>query len=295
MSAEVGAVVVRWGGGDEVERCLRSLLEHGGASLARVVLVDSGSGDGGAERLSGRFPAVEVLALEANRSFAWAANQGAIRLAECPLLLLLNPDAELCPGCLDRLVGFLAGRQRAAAAVPLLAHPDGTSQHPWQLRRLPSAWRLASGRAGASQVAGPPPEGPLQVEQPAAAAWLVRRAVWDALGGLDSAFEPAWWEDVDFCARLASRLGDPGFPAGEGFWLVPEARVVHQGGSSVARLGDAALLAHFHHNQLRYARRHHPQAAAMIALGVALSLFTRAVLRPSRRAAYLAALKALRG
>ena len=39
----VVAVVVRWRGGDEVRRCLRSLTDHGGPALHRVVLVDSGS------------------------------------------------------------------------------------------------------------------------------------------------------------------------------------------------------------------------------------------------------------
>jgi GT2 family glycosyltransferase len=295
VTASVGAVVVRWRGGAEVERCLRSLEAHGGGSLAAIVLVDSGSGDEGAERLARLFPGVQVLALSDNLSFAWATNQGAAALVDCPLVLLLNPDTELTPGCLDHLVGFVEERPAAAGAVPLLANPDGSSQHLWQLRRLPSPWRLACGRAGPAQVPGPVPGVPLAAEQPAAAAWLVRRPVWEALDGLDTSFAPAWWEDVDFCARLAGRLGTPGFPASEGWWLVPEARVVHHGGSSVAHLGDAQFLTHFHRNLLGYARRHHPRAAGMIAAGVRASLLARALARPARRAAYLEALRALRG
>lgn len=288
----VSAVVVRWRGGSEVERCLRSLLDHGGPSLGRVVLVDSGSGDGGAERLAARFPDIEVLALAANRSFAHAANVGA---ASCgnELLLLLNPDATVETGTLDALVNEIAKSPGVAGAVPLMVGPNGEPQHRWQLRRLPTAFRLAAGLAGAPAF-GRPPEVTAFVEQPAAAAWLVRRSVWQQLGGFDEAFAPAWWEDVDFCARLAGRLDDAALPADAGFVVAPSARVVHIGGSSVAELGDAAFLAAWSRNLVRFAARHHPHRTGAIAAGLRVSLMVRAVLRPARSAAYLAARRGLR-
>ncbi len=285
------AVVVRWRGGDEVDRCLQSLLRHGGRDLERVVLVDSGSADGGAERLAAAFPDVEVVALDENRSFAFAANQGAAH-SDSPCLLLLNPDTETTAGAVDALAGALAKRPDAAGVVPLLVGADGVPQHRWQLRRLPGPLRLATGRGGASQFHGHAPTEPAPVEQPAAAAWLVRRTVWDALGGLDEAFAPAWWEDVDFCARLR-RLGrDTGAPAA-GFWVVPSARVAHGGGSSLSHLADAEFLAAYHRNLLRYAERHHPSCFTAIRAILRLSLSSRAMLRPSRRAAYLAATRVI--
>ena len=285
------AVVVRWRGGDEVDRCLRSLLDHGGARLGRIVLVDSGSGDGGAERLASAFPQVEVLALPDNRSFAHAANRGADACDE-ELLLLLNPDTELGADSLDTLIGGLENSPDAAGVVPLLVGADGRPQHRWQLRRLPTAVRLGAGLAGAPACRQPPPI-PALVPQPAAAAWLVRRELWAALGGLDEAFTPAWWEDADFCARLAGRLGDPSLPADTGFVVVPTARITHRGGSSVAELGDAAFLAAWTRNLVRYARRHHPGRAGAIVAGLRLSLLGRAALRPARSGAYLAARRAL--
>ncbi len=77
MNCDIRAVVVRWRGGDEVRRCLLSLMELGGERLNRVVLVDSGSGDGGAEGLAAKFPDVEVIALTENHGFAHAADRGA--------------------------------------------------------------------------------------------------------------------------------------------------------------------------------------------------------------------------
>ena len=287
----VHAVIVRWRGGDEVGRCLRSLLDLGGPRLERVVLVDSGSGDGGAKRLAAEFPDVGVIALAENHGFAHAADRGATE-GEAPLLLILNPDTEITPGALEALASLLDERPQAAGAAPLLEDVDGGSQHRWQLRNLPTVSRLARGLPGAAAFSAPPTR-PIEIAQPAAAAWLVRRCVWEALGGLDPTFTPAWWEDVDFCARLRARLGSTDFPCDRGFVVQPAAHVRHAGGSSVAAMGDAAFLTAYYRNLLHYTARHHPGRLLFVRRGLRISLAARALLRPSRRQAYQAALEAI--
>lgn len=292
MTASIRAVIVRWRGGDEVRRCLDSLRAHGGPSLERIVLVDSGSGDGGAERLRSDFTDVEVMALRENRGFAYAADCGAGEGSE-PLLLLLNPDIEVEAGVIGRLVDTLESRPQSAGVAPLLASPDGTSQHRWQLRRLPRLIDLALGRPGAPAFRSPP-RLPAPCQQPAAAAWLVRRPVWNALGGLDPTYAPAWWEDVDFCARLSARLHEPDFPADQGFVVEPAARMSHEGGSSVAALGQDAFLSAYYGNLLRYTGRHHPGWLRWVRRSVALGLNARIVVQPARRDALRSALRAIR-
>jgi GT2 family glycosyltransferase len=284
------AVVVRWRGGDEVERCLRSLL--GQVALDRIVLVDSGSGDGGADRLAGSFPEIQVLALPENRSFAWAAGRG-FEACDEDLLLLLNPDTELPPAAVAGLVRALDRRAAAAGVVPLLRDPDGRPQHRWQLRRLPGPARLTLGLGGAPAFGSSPRE-PAPVAQPAAAAWLLRRSVWLALEGLDPRFAPAWWEDVDFCARLRSRLSEADFPVSEGFWVEPGVELRHVGGSSIERLSDRDFLTAFFGNLLRYAGRHHPRRLSSIRLGLLASLRARSAVRPARREAYRHAIRKIR-
>ena len=275
---KIAAVVVRWRGGDEIDRCLQSLLTQTGDRLSRIVLVDSGSGDGGADRLAKAFPEIEVVALAENRSFAHAANVGAAGSTE-DLLFLLNPDTELEKDVVATLAAALEERPRAAGVVPLLVKPDGSAQHRWQLRRLPTVARLATGRSGAPAFAMPPMEA-TPVEQPAAAAWLIRRDVWRALGGLDETYAPAWWEDVDFCARLIARIGDPGFPADSGFVVVPKVRVRHIGGSSLLELDGSTFRMAYTRNLVRYASLHHPERLAAIRAGLRWSLVARALLRP---------------
>jgi GT2 family glycosyltransferase len=292
-NASVDVVVVRWRGGAEVERCIRSLTTRGGGGIGRIVLVDSGSGDGGGQRLATTFPEIDVVLLEENRSFAWAVSQGVQRCSEA-LLWLLNPDTEIQPDSLAQLTRFLSEHPEVCGAVPLLVHPDGSEQHRWQLRRLPTASRLALGMRGRPQFGADPPTTAQPVEQPAASSWLIRRSLWDELKGLDPVFEPAWWEDVDFCKRLADRVGRSSAPPSSGFWLVPSSRVVHSGGSSLIHLGDASFLAAYFRNLMRYAERHHRRQLRWIRSGLILSLKARAVMRPSRANAYREAVRALR-
>jgi GT2 family glycosyltransferase len=292
MTASVRAVIVRWRGGDEIRQCLSSLLGSAGPQLAHVVLVDSGSGDRGAERLASEYPDIEVMALAENRGFAFAAGCGAAEGTE-PLLLLLNPDIDVQAGAVEALVGLLDSRPRTAGVVPLLTGLDGESQHRWQLRHLPKATNLALGLPGAPAFSSPP-TAPLPVAQPAAAAWLVRRSVWETLGGLDPTFEPAWWEDVDFCARLHDRLGEPGFSCDEGFIVGPAAQMLHGGGSSVAALGPEAFFSAYYTNLLRYTARHHRGRLGLIRRALRLSLFLRLLLRPAQRNALRVALDTIR-
>ena len=197
----------------------------------------------------------------------------------------------MATGAVDKLAEFLARRPGAAGVVPLLDGPDGVSQHRWQLRRLPGTFRLALGLSGAPAFSSPPGK-PAPVPQPAAAAWLVRRPVWEALGGFDPTFEPAWWEDVDFCARLSDHLADSRFPANEGFWVEPAARLRHVGGSSVAALGREAFLTAYYTNLLHYTVRHYPGRLGAVRRALRIGLVARAVLRPGQRQALRSALRA---
>src|SRR5919106_21707 len=79
-----------------------------------AIVVDNASSDGSAERAS---PAgVRLIRNPDNRGFARAANQG-IAATEAPMILLLNPDAEVVGGSLEALVKV--ARERPQALEPV--------------------------------------------------------------------------------------------------------------------------------------------------------------------------------
>jgi GT2 family glycosyltransferase len=275
----VDAVIVSWRSGPELDRCLRSLVDHADDNLASVTVVDSGSGDGTADTIAGAWPTVRVEALRDNVGFGAAANHG-VECGAAETVLLLNPDTEVPAGTVARLLETLDSESSAFGVVPLLIGPDGRSQHRWQLRRLPTPWRLATGRPGTPAFRNPPSQ-VRAVPQPAAAAWAVRRRRWSELGGFDPRFRPAWWEDVDLCARLVEATGSR---PETGFMVDPGATVAHMGGSSLPRLGSEAFLAAYHRNLLRYAAVHHPGRLASIRTTLRAVLAIRGLRRPDMSA-----------
>ena len=217
-----------------------------------------------------------------NLGFAGGVNAG-IEAARAPVLLLLNPDARPLPGALDELLKGLETHPTAAGLAPRLTGAGGESQFRWQLRPLPSPWRLL-----AETLLRMPPPGPREepasgarVEQPAAAALLLKREVLTAVGGLDEGFYPAWFEDVDLAKRLAT-LG-----LALRYW--PAAQFHHDLGATVPRLGYGRFLWAYQRNQHRYVAKHHGAAAAGLLraatlLGMVLRLLALPLRRPRRAA-----------
>jgi len=152
---------------------------------------------------------------------------------------------------------FLEAHPKAAVAAPLLANDDGGSQREFQLRRLPTYWSLAAEifavgrffpRATARHRYRHLDLGqPQRVEQPAGAALMIRREVFEEIGPLDAQFSPAWFEDVDYCARLAA--------AGKEVWVVPAASARHAGGASLEYLSFASFQELWYRNMWRYAQK----------------------------------------
>ena len=174
------------------------------------IVVDNASSDETVDRVRQPRRMCASIANRENRGFAAAANQGVREASESEFILLLNPDVELLTA-VDQLVesagshGLAAGRLVDRGR----AHPSGIYDSP-----LPDSG-IADLRAVRDQPAvavesGKPPLSlpgsrstikPAPVEQPAGAFLMVRRDVWEKLGGFDEQFYPVWFEDVDFCRR----------------------------------------------------------------------------------------------
>ncbi len=122
MSADLALVVVIHDSAPELARLLDSVGRHL-AVAPRVVVVDTGSRDGGGEMALSR--GAELVSLPDNPGFGAANNAGLAHVRE-PVTALVNPDVEL----LDDGIARLAERARATPhlLVPGLRNADGTRQ-----------------------------------------------------------------------------------------------------------------------------------------------------------------------
>jgi GT2 family glycosyltransferase len=254
---DVSIILVSWNAAAHLPRCLDSLAELG----SEVIVVDNASTDGSAAIVANRYPWVRLVREPVNRGFAGGVNAGA-RASRGPWLLVLNCDTVAGPQAVERLLEVFDRHPACAAVGGSLIGDDGLPQHGFHVRRFPTlaSWWIDLWLLDAVWPRNPVTRryravdltegaaGPVEVDQPAGACLMVRRDVFEALGGFDERFHPAWFEDVDFCLRVRR--------AGYSIFYAPGAVFRHAGGAARQQIGLAAFSRAFYRNLQRYARKH---------------------------------------
>lgn len=281
---ELAVVVVNHNTGDFLAQCMSSITSSAGVLRVEVVVVDNASSDGSEERAAG--PGIRLIRNSDNHGFARAANQG-IAATEAPLVLLLNPDAEVVGGSLPALVKVARERPRAGVVGALVRNPDGSIQP--SARRVPRLGK-ALGHAFLGPIwrgnpwtrsytmAGWDRSSEREVEWVSGSAMLLRREALDQVGTFDEGYF-MYVEDVDLCTRLRG--------AGWEVLFSPELEVVHQIG--VSTHGQRGRMAFAHSDSIyRYFVKYRATGArALLRPAVRAALWLRALLMsalPRRRA-----------
>jgi N-acetylglucosaminyl-diphospho-decaprenol L-rhamnosyltransferase len=250
---DVSAIVVTHNAVGWIERCLQSLQGTG----AEVIVVDNASTDGTLGLVRKKFPDVRVLE-EENRGFG-AGNNAGMRATSGRYFLLLNPDAWLTEGALEKLVAFADEHPEAAIVGPRLLNPDGSLQR--SVRGYPSPWRIATEYFFLRKL-GPRThalnaffgeqfdhESVREAEYLFGACMLVRSEAVDSVGGFDEDFF-LMSEEVDWCYRFRQ--------AGWKVLFYPGAEVFHVVGASLnPRQFHAIVRGH-----LQFLRKHRGEREA---------------------------------
>ncbi|MCC6847875.1 MAG: glycosyltransferase family 2 protein [Deltaproteobacteria bacterium] len=199
--APIGVVMPTWNRATAAAAAVASVarLEAGGP--VRTFVVDNGSRpaerDALATALAGRAD-VEMIALPENRGFAGAVNVGlaAAFARGAAAVLVLNDDAEVAADLLATLGAVVARDPRAGIVAPRVV--DAASgrevsrgERVWlPLVCLPRTWLRVRGAGTA----------PVEVPSVLGVAFLVTRACFERIGGLEESFF-AYYEEVDYCLR----------------------------------------------------------------------------------------------
>jgi len=259
---ELSVVIVSWNVRELLRVCLKSVEAEVDNPRAEIIVVDNASADGSAAMVQAEFPAVALIANGCNAGFSAGNNQG-LAISKARYVLFLNPDTEVRPGAIRRLLAFIDQRPRVGCVGPRLLNPDGTSQPSRRsFPRISTAFvestvlqRYAGGLPALKHFyrAGVPEDWPQAVDWVVGACMLFRREVLDQVGGFDERFF-MYTEEMELQFRLQR--------AGYEVWFVPEAEVVHHEGAS-SRQDLFRRNVNFHESRYRFFRKHHGLAPAL--------------------------------
>ncbi len=232
---DLGIVIVNYNTRDLLRACLRTVYASRGDFTFEVCVVDNGSTDGSGGMLEAEFPQARRILNPDNRGYPAANNQG-LRLlgfpdsADAPrFALLLNPDTELPPDALAKMLAFMDAHPEAGVVGPKLVRQDGSLDLACR-RSFPSPevsfYRFSglarlfprSRRFGRYNLTYLDPDEMAEVDSVVGAFMMVRREAIAQVGLLDEGFF-MYGEDLDWCYRIKA--------AGWKVYYNPEVTVLH--------------------------------------------------------------------
>lgn len=198
VEPRVSVVVLTYNNIALTQACLRSLELHSDYPALEIIVVDNASVDGTREFLAqwrDAAPGRKLILNEENRGFAAGNNQG-LEIATGDVLVMLNNDTYVTPGWVRTLLWQLR-RDDAAGMVGPVTNNIGNEARieihyddMEQMLRESSRYTLA--HAGLA----------MDVKLVAFFCVMLRRSVYERVGGLDEAFGMGFFEDDDYCRRV---------------------------------------------------------------------------------------------
>ncbi len=232
---ELSIIIVNWNSKDYLRKCLASVLAETRDLQFEIIVIDSASHDGCDRMLREEFPQVRFLQSTANLGFA-RANNHAYSVSKGKFVLFLNPDTELRGPAIQLMCEQLRTLPAAGAIGCKLLNSDGSIQtsciqsFPTILnqlldtellrRRFPRSalWGMAALYGDGRRAQ--------EVDAISGACVMLKRSVFEAAGRFSQDYF-MYAEDIDLSYKVKQ--------AGYKNYYVPEATVIHHGGSSVAQ------------------------------------------------------------
>jgi GT2 family glycosyltransferase len=178
--------------------CLKTILDHTSDVSYEVIVMDDASPDDTPAMLQ-QIVNIKVVRNAQAQGFVDACRRGAA-VAAGEALLFLNNDTRVRPGWLQALVRTMDADPTVGILGAKLVYPDGRLQEAGAI-----IWQDGFGwNYGRLDDPGKPEYNFVrEVDYCSGACLMVRREVWDRVGGFDRRYAPAYYEDADlaFAAR----------------------------------------------------------------------------------------------
>lgn len=218
----VWIIILTWNHWQTTCRCLESLRQVD--VNFELLIVDNASADKTVAQIKRHYPTAHLLQNERNLGFGAGCNVGIHYALEqgADFVLLLNNDVVVSADFLQILLSNAAQLPNAGILTPQLRHLDNDTIWFTGSRRHPILLEAAD-----IGPVNPRKSLPVTKRTPVdyifGTAMLIRRAVFEQIGGFDEIFF-LYYEDLDLCLRTQQ--------AGWSLFYVPEAVIYHQLSSS---------------------------------------------------------------
>ena len=263
-------VVVNWNGAALLKRCIDS-LRRSNETFHEVIVVDNGSTDTSLAACEGH-EGVVVIRNGRNLGFGAACNIGA-RAARGSVLLFLNPDCEVGPGSIARCMNELNQADVGACGIALTNAQGSVARSCHRFPTLASfvhrifGLHVLSRRFGDGAMTEWDHRQDAAVDHVIGAFYLIRRDLFDQLGGFDERFF-VYLEDLDLSLRIHQ--------SGLRIRFLATPTSFHLGGGLSKNI-KARRLFYATRSRILYAYKHFPRSHAHLHL--ALTLFVEPLTR----------------
>lgn len=225
------------------EACLRALARVEDATPFEVIVVDDASTDASWTHLQ-QIGGIVVERNAQNQGFIGTCNRGAAR-ARGDYVFFLNNDTQVQDGFLAELLKVFASKPDAGLVGSRLIYPDGRLQE--------SGGIIFSDGSGWNYGRFEDPQHAhytyvREVDYVSGAAIALPRALFEALGGFDPIYAPAYYEDTDLAFKVRA-------VAGRKVYVAPRSRVVHYEGISNGTDTGSGIKRHQVINQQTFLQR----------------------------------------
>lgn len=210
---KISVVIPNYNGKKLLEKNLPAVLSA--VKEAEIIVVDDASTDGSCEFLKENYPLVRIIARKKNEGFASSVNSG-VKEAKGDLILLLNSDVAPQEDFLHSLLPHF--RDEKVFGVGCLQYSGewkGQTIHGRGIGKFERGFLIhapgATDKKNTLWVFG--------------GAGVFRKSIWEKLGGMNEAYSPFYWEDLDLSYRALK--------AGYKLVFEPKSIVHHEQGMSI--------------------------------------------------------------
>ncbi len=279
---DVSIIIVNYNVRDFLNNALVSVFKALEGIEGEVFVVDNASDDGSCDFIRGSFPSVHLITNTINVGFAKANNQ-ALALSAGKYLMLLNPDTIVQEDTFRTLINFFEANGDVGMAGCKILNPDGTLQLACR-RSFPTPWVAFTKVSGLSSLFGSTklfgkynltylnPDESYEVDAISGSCMMVRREVFNTVGGLDESFF-MYGEDLDWCYRIQKR--------GWKVFYVADTKIIHYKGESTRR-SDIDELKIFYKAMRLFVRKHH-QGSLVFESVIELAIDARRIIAAAAR------------